>query len=103
MKKIVFVLSGLLTACIINAQSLDEIIKKYSEANKQDKISAMSTIKITGKMSMMGMDLPLEMWMSFYKSSLQIQCYPSKHPDLYAFSWLLMLLNVNCQLLVTNH
>ena len=63
MKKIVFVLSGLLVACIINAQSLDEIIKKYSEANKQDKISAMSTIKITGKMSMMGMDLPLEMWM----------------------------------------
>jgi hypothetical protein len=63
MKKIVFVLTGMLVACIINAQSLDEIVKKYSEANKQDKISAMSTIKITGKMSMMGMDLPLQMWM----------------------------------------
>jgi hypothetical protein len=63
MKKIVFVLTGILVAAFINAQSLDEIVKKYSEANKQDNISAMSTIKITGKMSMMGMDLPLEMWM----------------------------------------
>lgn len=63
MKKIVFVLTGLLLAAAINAQSLEEIVKKYSEANKQDKISALSTIKITGKMSMMGMDLPLEMWM----------------------------------------
>jgi outer membrane lipoprotein-sorting protein len=63
MKKIVFVLTGLLVAAAINAQSLEEIVKKYLEANKQDKISALSTIKITGKMSMMGMDLPLEMWM----------------------------------------
>jgi len=63
MKKIVFVLTGLLVAAAINAQTLEEIVKKYSEANKQDKISTFSTIKITGKMSMMGMDLPLEMWM----------------------------------------
>lgn len=63
MKKVVIVLTGLLVACVINAQTLDEIVKKYSEANKQDIISAMSSIKITGKMSMMGMDLPVEMWM----------------------------------------
>lgn len=63
MKKIVFVLTGLLVAAVINAQTLEEIVKKYSEANKQDKVSALKTIKITGKMSMMGMDLPLEMWM----------------------------------------
>lgn len=63
MKKLIFVLTGLIIATAINAQSLEEIVKKYSEANKQDKISALSTIKITGKMSMMGMDLPLEMWM----------------------------------------
>ena len=63
MKKIVFVLAGLLIACVINAQSLDEIVKKYSAANNQDKVSAMSTVKITGKMSMMGMDMPMEMWM----------------------------------------
>jgi len=63
MKKILFVLTGLLVAAAINAQSLEEIVKKYSEANKQDKVSALKTIKITGRMSMMGMDLPLEMWM----------------------------------------
>jgi hypothetical protein len=63
MKKVVIVLTGLLVACVINAQTIDEIVKKYSEANKQDIISAMSSIKITGKMSMMGMDLPVEMWM----------------------------------------
>ena len=63
MRKFVFVLAGLIAFAAINAQSLDEIVKKYSEANHQDKISAMSTIKITAKMSMMGMDLPMEMWM----------------------------------------
>ena len=63
MKKLVFVLAGLIAVAVINAQSLEEIVKKYSEANKQDKIASVSTVKITGKMSMMGMDLPLEMWM----------------------------------------
>lgn len=63
MKKLVLVLSGLIVAFAINAQSLEEIIKKYSEANKQDKIASVNTVKITGKMSMMGMDLPLEMYM----------------------------------------
>lgn len=63
MKKLIFVLTGLIIATVINAQSLEEIVKKYSDANKQDKVSSLKTIKITGKMSMMGMDLPLEMWM----------------------------------------
>jgi len=63
MKKLFFVLTGLIITIAINAQNLEEIVKKYSAANKQDKISALTTIKITGKMSMMGMDLPLEMWM----------------------------------------
>jgi hypothetical protein len=63
MKKLIFVLTGLIIATVINAQSLEEIVKKYSEANKQDKVSSLKTIKITGKMSMMGMELPLEMWM----------------------------------------
>ncbi len=63
MKKLVTVLAGILLVTSINAQTLDEIVKKYSAANKYDKVSAMSTIKITGKMSMMGMELPLELWM----------------------------------------
>jgi outer membrane lipoprotein-sorting protein len=63
MKKLVFIMAGLIAFSAINAQSLEEIVKKYSAATKQDKVAAMSTIKITGKMSMMGMELPMEMWM----------------------------------------
>jgi len=63
MKKLLFVLTGLLMVAVINAQSLEEIVKKYYEANKKDKVAAASTIKITAKMSMMGMELPMEMWM----------------------------------------
>lgn len=63
MKKLLFVVTGLLMVAVINAQSLEEIVKKYSEANKKDKIAEATTIKITAKMSMMGMELPMEMWM----------------------------------------
>ena len=63
MRKLVLVLAGLIAVTAIKSQSLEEIVKKYSVANKQDKVAAMSTVKITGKMSMMGMEMPLEMWM----------------------------------------
>jgi len=45
------------------AQTIEEIVVKYTVANKLDKISSFKTIKITGKVSIMGMDLPVEMWM----------------------------------------
>ena len=45
------------------AQTIEEIVAKYTVANKLDKISSFKTIKITGKVSIMGMDLPVEMWM----------------------------------------
>ena len=48
---------------VINAQSLEEIVKKYGEANKQDKMAAVTSIKITAKMSMMGMEMPMVMLM----------------------------------------
>jgi outer membrane lipoprotein-sorting protein len=63
MKKLTLVFSGLLLFTFMNAQSLDDIVKKYSAATKQDKISSLTTIKITAKMSMMGMEMPMEMWM----------------------------------------
>jgi hypothetical protein len=63
MKKLFLLTALLLTAVFINAQSLDEIVKNYTAANKLDKVSALQTIKITGKMSMMGMDMPMEIWM----------------------------------------
>lgn len=63
MKKTILVLTGLLVITMLNAQSLEEIVKKYSVANKMDKVASLSTIKISANMSMMGMNLPMEMWM----------------------------------------
>jgi hypothetical protein len=63
MKKLILSVTGLLVFTLINAQTLDEIVKKYSAANKQDKLSSLSTIKITAKISMMGMEMPVVMWM----------------------------------------
>jgi outer membrane lipoprotein-sorting protein len=48
---------------VISAQSLDEIVKKYTEANKLDHVASLKTIKITANMSMMGMEMPMVLWM----------------------------------------
>lgn len=63
MKKLIFILTGLIIMSVINAQSLDEIVKKYTVANKLDRVTSLKTIKITGNMSMMGMEMPMTMWM----------------------------------------
>lgn len=63
MKKILFVLAGLIAISAINAQSLEEIVMKYTAANKLDKVSGLKTIKLTAKMSMMGMEMPMVLWM----------------------------------------
>jgi hypothetical protein len=63
MKKLIFILTGLIIMSVINAQSLEEIVKRYTTANKLDKVSSLKTIKITGNMSMMGMSMPMTMWM----------------------------------------
>lgn len=63
MKKLILAVTGLFLFTFINAQSLEEIVKKVAAANKQDKFSSLSTIKITGKMSMMGMEMKVEIWM----------------------------------------
>ena len=63
MKKITLVLTALFLTAEVYSQSLEEIVKKYSEANKQDKVAALSTIKITAKMSVQGMEIPMEIWM----------------------------------------
>jgi outer membrane lipoprotein-sorting protein len=63
MKKSIFVIAGLLIASVLNAQTLDEIIKKYSAANRFDKLSDFSTVKIKAKISMQGMELPVDIWM----------------------------------------
>ncbi len=63
MKKLFFLLAGMILTIAVNGQSLDQIVKKNSEAMKSDKLSAVSTIKITGKMSAMGMEMPMTMFM----------------------------------------
>lgn len=63
MRKLFLVLTGLILAFNLNSQSLDEIVKKYSAAMKSDKLASVTSIKITGKMSAMGMSLPMEMYM----------------------------------------
>jgi outer membrane lipoprotein-sorting protein len=63
MKKLLLITACMLVAAVVNSQTLEEIVKKYSSANKLDQISNFKTIKITGKMSMMGMELPMEIWM----------------------------------------
>jgi outer membrane lipoprotein-sorting protein len=63
MKKIFFVMAGLIAITAINAQSLEEIVKNYSTAMKTDKLASVNTIKITGKMAAMGMEMPMVMFM----------------------------------------
>jgi outer membrane lipoprotein-sorting protein len=63
MKKLVFLLTGLIAVAVINAQSLEEIVKNYSVAMKSDKLAGVTTIKISGKMSAMGMEMPMVMFM----------------------------------------
>ena len=63
MKKLIFIMAGLITVAAVNSQSLDAIVKSYSTAMKSDKLAGISSIKITGKMSAMGMDMPMVMYM----------------------------------------
>jgi len=63
MKKFILTITCILAAVLINAQSLEDIVKNYTVANKLDKIATKSTIKITAKMAMMGMDMPMEIWL----------------------------------------
>jgi hypothetical protein len=63
MKKLIFIMAGLIMMSVISAQSLDEIVKKYTAANKLDNVANLKTIKITANMSLMGMEMPMVMWM----------------------------------------
>ncbi|HBE40055.1 MAG TPA: hypothetical protein DDW27_02410 [Bacteroidales bacterium] len=63
MKKLVLISACLITSLILNAQSLEEIVKNYTAANKLDQVAGKKSIKITAKMSMMGMEMPMEIWM----------------------------------------
>ena len=63
MKKLTFIMAGLIIMSVLNAQTLDDIVKKYTEVNKLDHVASLKTIKNTAKLSMMGMEMPTVMWM----------------------------------------
>jgi outer membrane lipoprotein-sorting protein len=63
MKKLIFIMAGLIMMSVISAQSLDEIVKKYTAANKLDNVANLKTIKITANMSTIGMEMPMVLWM----------------------------------------
>ena len=63
MKKLFLILSCMILSLMINAQSLQEIVKNYTIANKLDQVASKKSIKITAKMSMMGTEMPMEIWM----------------------------------------
>lgn len=63
MKKFFLTVTCLLAVVVLNAQSLEEIVKNYTSANNLDQLSKMKTVKITASMSMMGMDVPMVLWM----------------------------------------
>ena len=63
MKKLLTVVQFLLLVSALNSQTLDDIINNYTKANKLDKIAGFKTIRISATTSMMGMDIPMEIWM----------------------------------------
>ncbi len=63
MKKLILICAALVAVTFVNAQSLETIIKQYATAMNSDKLSSIKTIKITGKMSAMGMEMPMVMQM----------------------------------------
>jgi len=63
MNKLFLILTFLISSLMINAQSLQEIVKNYTTANKLDQAAKKKSIKITAKMSMMGMEMPMEIWL----------------------------------------
>lgn len=64
MKKLfLFTLLTSLMAGMLQAQTLDEVLKKHFEASGQEKLAGMKTIQITGKVIQagMGMEMPMTM------------------------------------------
>jgi hypothetical protein len=59
MKKSIILLITLLVASVCNAQTLDEIVKKYYAANGIDKLEKATTISMEGKAMQMGTEMPM--------------------------------------------
>lgn len=62
MKKTFLVLTLIFSVLAVNAQTVQEIISKNNAATGYDKLAKSSTIYIEGKMSQMGTEIPLTMY-----------------------------------------
>ena len=58
-----FFLTALFATAVAYPQTLDEIMKQYSAAMGAEKLASIKTIKITGRMSSMGLEMPMVMQM----------------------------------------
>jgi outer membrane lipoprotein-sorting protein len=66
MKKALFtIVLAILSIVYVNAQtlSLQEILKKHFEAVGQEKLAKVTTVKMTGKMQMQGMEFPFSVYL----------------------------------------
>ena len=62
MKKLILtIMTIVFVANIINAQTLDDILKKHFNAIGQDKLLTVQSIYMKAKVNQMGMDIPMEM------------------------------------------
>jgi len=59
MKKSLILLAALLVASVCNAQTLDEIVKKYYAANGTENLEKATTISMEGKVIQMGTEMPI--------------------------------------------
>jgi hypothetical protein len=57
-KHLSITLGFLFIGSLLSAQTLDEVLTKYFDANGQDKMVKVNTMKITGKLVQGGMDIP---------------------------------------------
>ena len=65
MKKLFLILTCLLAVTVVSAQSLEEIVKKYAVAMKLDQRAKVQTIKITAKISAMGTEMPMTLFIEY--------------------------------------
>ncbi len=63
MKRVLIVFAATILVAALQAQSLEEIVKKNAVAMKSDKLENITTARITGKVSQMGMEMPITMVM----------------------------------------
>jgi outer membrane lipoprotein-sorting protein len=59
MKRLSILLPALLIASVCSAQSLDEIVNKYYEANGIEKLEKANTVYLEGRASQMGTEMPM--------------------------------------------